>query len=558
VRSVLNRSIHALSALVLHRADWRAMGWSGVAGAVLSAALLTLAFPKFDLFWLAWVALVPIFIATRNRSPRAAKWLWYLFGVLWIYGSVWWFSVTAYVNPLVIPGVVLMALILGLYVLLFGWGAVWLRRLGSVSLALIPMWWVVAVEFLRTATELAFPWLYLAHTQHAQLALIQSATVFGTHALSFLIVAGSLLLAEIVALLRPPSAPKSWVPVITALVVWCVLMSLNAVLGAQALLRWAPPQSDQRISVAVVQPNWEQRDKILATDDDAMADALFAQLLDQLAEVEPDSVDLVILPEAVVPEFEFPLEGKGRLQSLAAAAGQLNATVVFGAGRLEISPDLPPGQQPTLADVRFYNSIYALQPSAARSESPPFAVYDKIRLVPFSESAPLISLIPGLMQLTLGQIALFTAGVEPNQLPVHGGALLGAHVCFESTFPGLVRQFAAGGAQILATLTNDGWFLDSAGAPQHWIVQPFRAVENRRPIIQAANTGISSVVHPTGAVIARSQVGERTTLRARVEPLHATTVYTRHGDWAAQLFAALSLFGIAAAMRRRPLQERTD
>ena len=141
--------------------------------------MLTLAFSKLDWGGLAWVGLVPIFVVTRGRPPRAAKWLWYLFAATWFYASLFWFNTTDYVNPMIWGGVVLMALTLGLYVLLFAWGALWLRRLGAVSLALIPMWWVVAVEYLRTFGELAFPWLFLAHTQHGRLEVIQSAELFG-------------------------------------------------------------------------------------------------------------------------------------------------------------------------------------------------------------------------------------------------------------------------------------------------------------------------------------------------------------------------------------------
>jgi apolipoprotein N-acyltransferase len=548
-----------LGTLIPHRSDWRAMGWSGVGGTLLSAGLLWLAFPPVSWGWTAWFGLVPIFLVTRGRDPRAAKWLWYLFGVVWTYACIWWFSVTAYVNPLVIPAIVLMALILGLWALLFGWATIWLRRLGGISLALIPLAWV-AIEHMRTWGELAFPWLFLAHTQHAHPALIQSASIFGTHLLTALIVGANLLVAELVFLFLSPS-PRigrgSWGVRALAVAIWLTLLAVSVFGGKRALARWNQPPGDGALRVTVLQPNWDQRDKLAAQVSDTVARRLFRDLIMQLNEVEEGTTDLVILPESVILDFTFPLGDPPESAALRAQARRIGATLVFGANRAELREGVQPvNGQVALSDLAIHNSVYSMTHRGGES----WAIYDKMRLVPFSESAPLISLIPGLSDLTLGPLVFLEPGVEPLLLLVSssGGAIamLGAHVCFESTFPGAVRQFAQAEAELLATVTNDGWFLDTAGAEQHWIVQPFRAVENRRWMIQSANTGISSVVNPAGVVVGRTRLSERATLEARVQPLQGTTVYTRHGDWLAQLSLLLTALGIGAAIRRHRRAER--
>ncbi len=533
----------ALAALIPHRADWRAMGWDGLGAALASAALMTLAFPKADLGGLAWVGLAPIFWATRDRPPRAAKWLWYLFGVVWLYASLCWFNTTSYVNLLIYPAIVLMAMILALWMLLFGWGAVWLRRLGPAALALIPLWWIT-IEYLRTFGELAFPWLFLAHTQHGHPALIQSASLGGTHMLGALIVAGSLLVAE--AIRRRGRA------VVIGAIIWAALMALNFGLGRHAVARWHQTPGENALRVAVLQPNWPQPTKIAAMSDTRVAAALFDDLLALLGEIEPGSADLVLMPESVLIEYAFPLEGREHLAALGAEARRLRATLIFGANNATLPPTIGIGDA-TLADLSLHNSVWALNPDGV-----PAGIYDKVRLVPFSESAPLISLIPGVMELTLGQLALFDPAEEVHPLPVGRGedtVALGAHVCFESTFPGVVGALVNAGAEVLATVTNDGWFLDSAGPYQHWAVQPFRAVENRRWIACSANTGLSSLVDPAGAVVARAALGERTILRGAVEPLDAVTLCTRHGDWAAQLSLALCALALTLAITRARRQK---
>lgn len=552
----MRRLLRALATLIPHRADWRAMGWGGVCCALLSAAMMTLAFPRWGIGWLAWVGLAPIFAATRSRPPRAAKWLWYLFGVAWIYASICWFNVTIYVNALIIGGIILMALILGLLVLLFGWCAIWLRRLGPLSLALIPMAWV-AIEWLHNFSDLSFPWLFLAHTQWDRPTLIQSASLFGTHGLSFLIVAGNLILVEVVALavrVRRGEREFSWVGV--AALAWGALMVLNTLLGAHALARWHRPPGEEAIRVAIVQPAWEQRDKLEAMEQPAFSLDLYRVMIEQLRALQPGEVDLVILPESVIMDFAFPLEGRHWRDALAHEAERLGATIIFGANRATVPEGMSLDMIYSYGDLEIANSVWALDPDGEVA-----GVYDKIRLVPFSESAPLISLIPGLMELTLGNIALFVPGEEHALLPVRRDDKtipVGAHVCFESTFADLVRRFTLKGAQLLVTVTNDAWFLETSGPWQHWIVQPFRAVENRRWVIQAANTGISSVVDPAGVVIARTDLGECTVMRQRVEPLDGQTLYTRHGDWLAQCFLALSALATVIAIARDRRLRRTE
>jgi apolipoprotein N-acyltransferase len=178
--------------------------------------------------------------------------------------------------------------------------------------------------------------------------------------------------------------------------------------------------------------------------------------------------------------------------------------------------------------------------------------YHKIRLVPFGEYVPLQSL------LTLGgritaklvqQVADFTPGTEYSIAEVEGHNLAST-ICYEAIFPDLVREFSARGAEMLVNITNDGWYGRSSAPYQHFSMAVFRAVENGRYLVRAANTGITAVVDPRGRVVARTQLFERTALVRDVPFVTGLTFYVRHGDvfaWGC-LAAACAL---ALAARRR-------
>jgi apolipoprotein N-acyltransferase len=182
--------------------------------------------------------------------------------------------------------------------------------------------------------------------------------------------------------------------------------------------------------------------------------------------------------------------------------------------------------------------------------------YHKIRLVPFGEYVPIQSL------LTLGgrfsaklvqEVGEFTPGDEYAVGPVDGHPV-SAFICYEAIFPDLVREFAAGGAQLLVNITNDGWYGRTSAPYQHFAMAKFRAVENERFLVRAANTGITAVVDSHGRVLERTELFERTVLVREVPLLAGSTFYTRHGDlfaWAC-LGAAVALTAAGLKKRSRP------
>jgi apolipoprotein N-acyltransferase len=115
------------------------------------------------------------------------------------------------------------------------------------------------------------------------------------------------------------------------------------------------------------------------------------------------------------------------------------------------------------------------------------------------------------------------------------------NVCYEAIFPSLVRRSVNQGADVIVNLTNDGWFLNSAAPEQHYNANIFRAVENGKPLVRAANTGISAVIDAHGREIARSKLLERTVLEGTVLVTPGSrTVFSRWGNWFI-IFCLLSL-----------------
>ena len=160
-------------------------------------------------------------------------------------------------------------------------------------------------------------------------------------------------------------------------------------------------------------------------------------------------------------------------------------------------------------DPAIYNSAFLIGKSGI--EQAPRQ--DKRHLVPFGEYVPWRSTLTFLNKLARNA-GEFTAGDRITLLPV-GNERLGLSLCYEVVFPGEVAETVRAGATVLTTVTNDGWYGDTAAPWQHFRAAQFRAAENRRPLLRAALTGVSGIVGADGRVLAELGPGEQGVLRAR-------------------------------------------
>ena len=210
-------------------------------------------------------------------------------------------------------------------------------------------------------------------------------------------------------------------------------------------------------------------------------------------------------------------------------ADRQNRYVIFGTLDWEGSPP----------NLKLFNAVTGFGPAGETLG------YDyKRHLVPFGEYVPGEHTAAELMQ-AFGLMNIlgndYAPGLDPHlfELPF---ARIGAGVCYDGIFPDAVRPSVLKGAEVLALITNDAWYKDTT-APRVLLAHAvLRAVENKRYILRAANTGIASVISPVGNTLGRTPVYQDATLVGRAAPIRELTRYTRFGDWAAVL-ATLGFLG---------------
>lgn len=553
--------------------------------AVSHALLFIAAFPPVDLWPLILLAPIPlVFVALNARSTRLALLVTLATQTgMWLWMSRWLFQITE-------AGLIPYAIAMASWSVLFVWV---LRRfmdhrqLGRLPMTLaLPAIWV-GIEFLRG--ELLFdgyPWFLLAHPLVELPVLVQSADVLGTYFISFLaaMVAGAIVdVLRVCLRLRLHPSPRSAWPMVGACL---VLMAGNVAYGW-----WRMSQSDVLTngpSLLIIQTNLPQDNKMRSSPDEHWQH--FQQFVAQThaahsAAVEAgEAIDLIVWPETMVQGWGFEpgtleffidygyWQGYRFAMATEVTAGDLGVPMLVGSPAV-INPTLRPDHR--LDWEGNFNSAYLVKPLTDDAElgRRHHQRYDKIFLTPFGETMPYIRAWPWLQERML---AVAARGMEFNLQPGDqpdvlvfdwdGGRItLATPICFEATMSRVCRALAYDGgtkrADVMVNLSNDGWFgSHHAGRMQHAQISRFRAIENRTPLVRAANTGMSVSIDSNGRVVERIGDGrygvseEPGSLVARVQLDARHSVYGRIGDlwgWGC-LLMMMAVVGLTFWKRQEP------
>jgi apolipoprotein N-acyltransferase len=517
----------------------------GVVLAVLSGGLTALAFPPTDWSALVWVSLVPLLIAVEKcHGPRRATALGAVSGLIFGLvvlsplrsGHLWagWAAIpladlesvqqghARFLTALWMVASLWMAVVWGC----FAAGVKRIAATGSLLVFIVlPLLWILIPEYVRSLASGGFHWAMLGNAAAAVPQIRQLAAVGGVWMLSALVILVNLAIAAgIVA----PKELRTWdsVGAVAALMVVAVLWGQWRLSSLE--------RAEPYIGVVAVQPGVPGNPSAVALET-GLDPTILAMVGTAVQRLE-GRFQLLVLPEsstlgALSLDTTVAAGRPTELQHEPGAWESIFSRLLSGRDiALAIGTD-------TVERGRVFNSMVAFTSRGVAGR------YHKRRLVPFAESTP--RWWPGGPR---GELQ-YSPGADPHPISANG-LDLGALVCQEVLFPSLVRKSVRAGATILVSGGNDGVFASRAVAEVNARAAQLRAVESGRYFVRAMKTGVTAVIDPTGAEIARSESDEPTVLLANVEPRESLTLYSRLGDWVVLAAAICSIVVFLVVGRR--------
>lgn len=457
--------------------------------ALLAGALMAFGYAPFNQSGLIWIALTPLVTALWfGRRWEKREWLrtlllGYVSGLTFFYLSLFWVTEVTVAGWAALPTV--PAAYFAIWSLLLGTvlrpiesvdgRTSWLSSGRNLRLAALAAAAWVATEWLRGTLFTGFGWNSLGVALHANSALIQITEFTGVGGLSFLITMVNVILVLTVRRLLAEIGHGRMLRPHYDFAITIALVVLAFSFGVGKLMKTPPPEFP--IQVAAVQANIPQDQKW----DDAFADFILTTYDEQSQIAIASQPDLLIWPEAATP---YPLFLHQTVQEhVMKLAAEFDGDFLLGTTNYDNTGD--------------YNSAVLLTRHGERSQ-----IYNKMHLVPFGEYIPLRKSFPIFAWLVGDLVAAdFDAGQQMVPLDLEKRPVrLGPLICFEDTLGPISRLAALDGAQLFVTITNDGWFKESAGSAQHAAHAVFRCAEAKLPMVRAANTGVTCFIDRFGRV----------------------------------------------------------
>lgn len=507
-------------------------GWQNALLALLSAGLLILAFPPFELWFTAWFALVPLLWAVQREKESIFKSfaLGWLFGNVFFFGTCWWltFAPITYAGfpaPLAYFLLFCVTSVAAVFPGLFAaMAAFLLTRFGLMAFLALPFVWVFT-EFLRywlTGNN----WNAVGYSQAFGPGWAIILNPFG---LAYASLGGVLLVSLFPVLACSLMVYFAFRRKILEPIIICFLLLVLADVGMYR--SYVFPFADwQRRPVAAyvvaLQPNvpmsgltlekWrELRRRHVQLAESALT------MPDRGATTESRLPNTVIFPESPMNfMYEDDPETKEFINGF---ASKNNVSVLFNSA------------EPDASNGKFFNSAVLVGPEGRET-----AQYDKIYLLPFGEAVPfpLEGILPGF-------VGNFSYGREYDLLPL-GESKAGVMICFESHFGQLSREYVRNGADAIIEMTNDGYLGPTPVLRQHLANAVFRAVETNRPVLRVTNVGITAYINERGEVLdAAESYVEATRVWSVTTSDGSQTFYVKYGDWFAWLCSGLTFVLLA-------------
>ena len=513
---------------------------------LLSALMLSLPFLAEGLWFVALVALVPLFAAEEIASRRGLRRFWIIYYsafLIWNLLTTWWVYLAT--PPGAIAAFTLNALQMSIIFSLF-------RRMKRLSGGFLPYLFFIiawlAWEHCYFNWQVSWPWLVLGNAFATSLPLIQWYEYTGTLGGSLWVLLVNTLLFRL--LLLKARGERSTISAISLALL--ILLPITLSLSIWYRMEKSPNdgKGESRAQFAIIQPNIDPYiDKFGGMDQSSQTTKLLelsARAVEESRGGEPGRGEksLVVLspetflsPDGSRNSFLFendPLANPSfrRIYDFAQRTG--TDYIVGGVTYSYNSSSSRPYTHNTAAMVYRNGSV---------------EYYHKSKLVIMAESTPFTGILKPLERFAIdlgGSVGSFTTQKERSIFRTESGVKLGTAICYESVYGDFYREYILKGANVMSIITNDGWWGDTPGHRQHLHYASLRAIETRRAIARCANTGISAFIETSGKIVAASDWWKPQYLTGSLPLEERLTFFVTNGDVIGRV--ALFLFWLLLAM----------
>lgn len=508
-----------------------------------TGVLMVLAFPPMPFYFLAFISFIPLLYLIDTTKKF---YFWNTYATFFIYqiGTLWWVSsfqektdpflmASGFVLDVFHPFYFMVPIIL--------WLVIRIRMPRRLSLYLFPFIWA-SYEWGRSITEMAFPWISVGYTQVYNTSWVQIADLFGVFGTSFIIVLVNVIIYDLIYNYKNDASTfkeNKWQYSSLFLLIVLPIIYSNIQIARydhESLLK-----TNETINIGLIQPNIDPWDKWSAGPEDQVMTLI--NYSDKLLDSVPD-LDLIIWPETSILYLNNSFNLEHNFGFLADWVDTNDISLLTGFVDIVIydkdAPSITKEMYFGGKDVKYDNFN-----SALLLDSGGYDIYHKMKLTPFGERVPHVEIFTFLTDFIdwgVG-ISFWGKGTEQKNLSVlNTNVRLAPIICIESIHPTFVKDFSNKGANLYTVITNDAWYDFTPGPEQHALISAFRAIENKRYVARAANSGVTCFISPTGKIMQRADQYKQASIAMTIPTIDNVTFYAIYGEWLVYFCLLTSVF----------------
>ncbi len=504
-----------------------------------SGVLLSLAWLGFP-GWTLFIAFIPLlflerFFTENKNKYRSITFFWYVFLTMmtWNLITTWWIAYATVIGAMlaIVANSILMSLI---------W---WLAHLGRRVfkaglgyLALVVFW--ISFEYFHFHWDIEWPWLTLGNGFANNVKIIQWFEFTGYLGGSLWVLLMNVLLFRLAVKVLEKSAT---LPVVFQGAIILIFLIVPVLISYSIYSNYNEAENPRK--VVIVQPNINPYSERY---DEAAENEKLEKFI-RLAETKAnDETDFIIGPETVFERYpdwnEDRLESNRQYQQLTNWMMKYKqAQLVFGVSSSKIytDRDKAPKTSRTRNNVTF--DVFNTAVFIGRNGEP--QIYHKSILVPGVEKMPFMKYLGFLREIVInigGTSGSLGRQEEPTVFVANDGTKTAPVICYESIFGEYITEYVKKGAELIFIITNDGWWRNTPGYKQHMSFARLRAIETRRSIARAANTGISCFINQRGDVSQATGWWKEAAIEGNINVNSKLTFYVKYGDYIARISLFMS------------------
>lgn len=521
---------------------------------VLSGILLSLAWLGFP-GWTIFLAFVPLLFLERFFIERKAEFRGVMFwGHAFLSFFIWNLATTWWIVHATALGAALAIVTNSLLMSLVWWLAHVARRNFKSNLgyiALITFW--LSFEYFHFHWDIEWPWLTLGNAFANNVKMIQWYEYTGFIGGSLWALMLNVMFFKVILAAVPKQLTRN--KFFLSLGAFAVLI---VPLAFSLSMYSSYNEKENPKNIVIVQPNIDPYSESF----DEQAEMQKLETFISLAATKADEkTDFIIGPETLFenPSYwnETRMESNGMLKQLCGFLGNYpRAEMVFGVSSFKPYPEKE--SAPPTARTRNNMTYDMFNTAIFLDKSGESQIYHKSILVVGVEKMPFMKYFG-----FLGDIVINIGGTssslgrqdEPSNFISTDGTKVAPVICYESVFGEYVTKYIQDGAELIFIITNDGWWKNTPGYKQHESFARLRAIETRRSIARAANTGISCFINQRGDVSKETDWWTETAIKGTINANDTITFYVKYGDYIARISLFVSVLLLLFLISKRFIKE---